>query len=657
MGCGGVRVFGHRTEPLGLSAGLSSRLMAPPDPSRSASGSPKEGASSMPRESQGEFGTGGEGPGTATSELLALLGCSSLRSCQLAEAKIGLMRLMVMLPGLSRGTLLDRVLPALLSQVADTCAPVRTWCLRSLSRLLNRLLHLAPADEEVLLLEYLLPTLSMVPYDPEEGPRAALAAVLASIARSAKALTRRPENRGTEDEDQAKEDEVKGPARPPQGPVLDAVRRHVNEMLASARCTSWTRLAVLLALLLDPDPGANPAEGRSRGGPGPPLGAGEDVLALAISFLNDRQSWQLRAAFFTHIGKSLPAASEPFLVPLLEEQLSPPQPAAAGQGPGPSPGQGPGGAQVLSAALTCLLDLLHRASHAHDSRRRDGVGLIAALCIAAGGAETPLRDTPAAACGAAGVAPVPAGAAGGVPAARSCDRAPAEGRCVRLPAPTAAPGGGPAHPRPCSRRGGAPACAMVAGIAADPPVPAHQPRQRPQGPHPRSSWAGDPFGGAGPSQPKCRISSRGQAQRGGAGRAQPGGLRQVPGCVAPHHGQWRHVEAGRLAQRVFGLRCTGRQGPAPASVGRLASLPPAAASGGNGAPSHWADVKIPTGQGVDAGPAGPVAAACGRTTLPAGPRLWISSTCSGGERVQPSILFRAAGRRIVNSACACASSA
>lgn len=318
---------------------LSARLMSGQETSASSSatlGSSRRVSIPSPaasmRRSPSDVRMGRLDPPTA--EILLALATVTLRGCRTVEARTALLRLLGSLsPSVPSDARASRALPYLLTALSDPTPQCRYEALRALGQggLLPSLDRLPP-HELSLFTDYVLPSLSALPGDPEDLVRDEAIAVLAEVAFAVRRL-----EGGAEGSANAPEPSGALPA-----PVAEAVRRQLDDLSSHASTTSWTRHSLLSRLLL--------GGGDEREGPREhPLGFTDDVLGLAITFLNDREAPHIRPLFFERVGRLVPASSEAFLVPLLEDQLA--QGAEGGDGASTA---------ATAAALQCATTMAKR---------------------------------------------------------------------------------------------------------------------------------------------------------------------------------------------------------------------------------------------------------------------------------------------------------
>ncbi|GBG00520.1 phosphoinositide 3-kinase regulatory subunit 4 [Raphidocelis subcapitata] len=274
--------------------------------------------------------------------LLVVALCSLLRGCQLLESKRAAISLLHEAALLSDdGTRLQRAVPYLVTQVSDASTIVRTLALRCLVRLVASVNSLPPGDAKIYH-DYLLPSLSLLPADPEEDVRVEYALAVAHLAAAAhRHLLAMQFSGGAQGGGGGGGGGEAGAAAAPgeggeagggggggggEAPVrLDAevaavrgaVERAVLDLITGGRTTPDTKRA-----LLSHSPGLAVFFGRRD--------INDVLLPLLITCLN-AGSWQLRGAFFGAVAGIGPYGGrdslDVFLLPCLEQALVDPEAA------------------------------------------------------------------------------------------------------------------------------------------------------------------------------------------------------------------------------------------------------------------------------------------------------------------------------------------
>ncbi|KAG2443160.1 hypothetical protein HYH02_009570 [Chlamydomonas schloesseri] len=276
-------------------------------------------------------------PGTAHGlVLVAVLLCSSLRGSRLQESRLAALRLLVAAAEECGDdhVRLQACVPYLLTALHDVSGAVRCAAVRGLVRVLGRVQALPPSDIKVFQ-DYVLPSMSLTPNDPEEAVRVEYGVGLAHLAAAAHRhlLRLQSDNNAAAATAVAAAaaaaaasgaGAVAGGLSPPPirydaevAAVRALIERGVVELVTGLRSSA----DVKRALLVHVRPLAE-AFGRR--------GVTELLLPLLITCLNAPEG-RLRAAFFRAVGSLGPAhlggeALDAFLLPCLEQALTDPEP-------------------------------------------------------------------------------------------------------------------------------------------------------------------------------------------------------------------------------------------------------------------------------------------------------------------------------------------
>lgn len=204
-----------------------------------------------------------------------ILATSTLRNLKSTDAKlIGIrscVRLIECSPPIMSEYILDRLLPYIMYLLAKSESRVRALCVSSLSRVLKHVKELQPSDSNVFI-DYILPSLLPLAYDPSTLVRITLAANASELAEISKNFLNSEE----------KDSPLK------MNLLQESFGAIVGQLLVDPN--NHVRRAMLkenIQKLCD-------FFGAER--------TDEVILSHIITFLNDKSDFRLRAAFFDNIG-------------------------------------------------------------------------------------------------------------------------------------------------------------------------------------------------------------------------------------------------------------------------------------------------------------------------------------------------------------------
>lgn len=222
-----------------------------------------------------------------------ILATSTLRSLQSTDAKLIGLRLCVRLVESSEVMAeytLDRLLPYIIQLLAkSTESRVRALCVLSLNAILKRVQWIQPSETNVFI-DYILPSLMPLAYDPSTLVRIALASNISDLTETSKRFLA-PDNDEHESSNlrlNTLQEAFGGIVRQLLVDPNNHVRRAVLNRNISKLCEFF---------------------GRER--------TDEVILSHIITFLNDKSDFRLRAAFFDNIG-SICSSLGPFYAPVVK---------------------------------------------------------------------------------------------------------------------------------------------------------------------------------------------------------------------------------------------------------------------------------------------------------------------------------------------------
>ncbi|XP_072316340.1 phosphoinositide 3-kinase regulatory subunit 4 [Eucyclogobius newberryi] len=248
--------------------------------------------------------------------LVSLL-TSCLQTLHSCHSKLAALDLVLRLgPRLSVDVLLDRITPYLLHMCADAVPRIRAQALRTLTRVLG-MVNGAPRNDTNIYPEYILPGIAQLAQDEATIVRLAYAENIAHLAESAlRFLELVQENHVNNCEQEVNEDqeetlqhsdnydsELQALHEMVQQKVVTLLSDQENMVKHSLMDTGITRLCVFF--------------GRQK--------ANDVLLSHMITFLNDKNDWHLRGAFFDSIvgvAAYVGWQSSSILKPLLQQGLS-----------------------------------------------------------------------------------------------------------------------------------------------------------------------------------------------------------------------------------------------------------------------------------------------------------------------------------------------
>eukprot|EP00743_Colponemidia_sp_Colp-15_P007673 GILK01008305.1.p1 GENE.GILK01008305.1~~GILK01008305.1.p1 ORF type:complete len:1294 (-),score=251.52 GILK01008305.1:386-4267(-) len=240
--------------------------------------------------------------------------CSSVRNARSPRVKKRAVQLLCRLSRhVSDSVILQRIVPYIISCLSDGSATVRTAAVHALSDTLSTVRSLTPADTNVFP-EYILPSLSLLPDDPEETVQIAYAECISSLTETGRKFLELSQSM-KQDTWMQMNDDLREQSHHQEnydaalGSLQDTFARIVVRMLTGSN-THVKRVLlsdiVRLCIFFD----------RVR--------TNTFVLPLLITFLNDRDH-ELRSAFFRHIvGISAfvsPISLQEFILPCIEQAL------------------------------------------------------------------------------------------------------------------------------------------------------------------------------------------------------------------------------------------------------------------------------------------------------------------------------------------------
>ncbi|KAM9723786.1 LOW QUALITY PROTEIN: phosphoinositide 3-kinase regulatory subunit 4 [Menidia menidia] len=241
---------------------------------------------------------------------------SCLQTLRCCDSKLAALELVLRLaPRLGVDVLLDRITPYLLHFCADPAPRVRAQAVRTLTRLLA-LVKEVPRNDVNIYPEYILPGIAHLAQDEATIVRLAYAENIAHLAESAlRFLELVQESSGGSEQDLSAEDEESSRPNENYDSELQALHEMVQQKVVTLLSDSEnivkqsllengiTRLCVFF--------------GRQK--------ANDVLLSHMITFLNDKNDWSLRGAFFDSIvgvAAYVGWQSSSILKPLLQQGLS-----------------------------------------------------------------------------------------------------------------------------------------------------------------------------------------------------------------------------------------------------------------------------------------------------------------------------------------------
>ena len=241
--------------------------------------------------------------------LILVILTSTLRSLKHVYAKICCLRLIRRVvdadPTLMSGYLLDRVLPYILSVMTDPiCPSVRREALETLTHTLSLVKEVTPSENNVFI-DYILPVLNKVTADKSSFVRAALSSNIANLADIAmrffhsSSQTQSEISNGVTNIGNTEEE------------MIESFKDMISHLLTDPcnevkRALLDSNISKLCAFL-----------GRTR--------TNDVILSHIITFLNDKEDFELRASFFDNIvpiTAFLGSQCSSILKPLLQQGLS-----------------------------------------------------------------------------------------------------------------------------------------------------------------------------------------------------------------------------------------------------------------------------------------------------------------------------------------------
>eukprot|EP00898_Chlorokybus_atmophyticus_P003180 jgi/Chlat1/3863/Chrsp26S04158 len=249
--------------------------------------------------------------------LIAGLLCTCVRSVTLPQSRAATIHLLrEVAQYCDDDARLQRIVPYIVALLPDPAATVKTAAVDALASVLDMVVVFPPSEAKIFP-EYILPSLSLLPSDPEESIRLAYARSLAKLAITAQRFLTQ-----AQDIDQASGVGAAG-ASTGDAPRMvcydadlsalhDSIAHVVQELVTGPQSTPAVRRTLVAHV-----PALCSFFGRRE--------SNDFLLPLLISFLNDRDR-QLRASFFAYIaqvGAFVGRASlDAFLLPCIEQALT-----------------------------------------------------------------------------------------------------------------------------------------------------------------------------------------------------------------------------------------------------------------------------------------------------------------------------------------------
>lgn len=227
-----------------------------------------------------------------------MLATSTLRDLKSTDSKlIGIrscVRLIECLPSIMSEYILDRLLPYIMYFLVKSESRVRALCVSSLSRVLKHVKQLQPSDSNVFI-DYILPSLLPLAYDPSTLVRITLAANVSELAEISKNFLNPEEKDST-----LKMNLLQESFGAIVGQLLVDPNNHVRRAMLKENVQKLCDFF-----------GAEKTD--------------EVILSHIITFLNDKSDFRLRAAFFdniAYIGSSLGPYYAQVVKPLMQKGLA-----------------------------------------------------------------------------------------------------------------------------------------------------------------------------------------------------------------------------------------------------------------------------------------------------------------------------------------------
>jgi phosphoinositide-3-kinase regulatory subunit 4 len=246
--------------------------------------------------------------------LILVILTSNLRSLKHVYAKICCLRLIMRVVdadhSLMSGYILDRVLPYILCMVTDnSCPSVRREALETLTHVLSLVKEVSPSENNVFI-DYILPVLNKVTLDKSSFVRASLSSNLASLSETAMRFFQSSSNDGQGASNNEVTNSVTNISNTEEE-MIESFKDMISHLLTDPsnevkRALLDTNISKLCAFL-----------GKTR--------TNDVILSHIITFLNDKEDFELRASFFDNIvpiAAFLGSQCSSILRPLLQQGLS-----------------------------------------------------------------------------------------------------------------------------------------------------------------------------------------------------------------------------------------------------------------------------------------------------------------------------------------------